>query len=351
MAAQEIILNGTTDSVAVVTSAAGNVDVYTAYVDTATSSGIATGSPIPGRNPVAQITTATTTTIVAAPGANLSRAVHGMFIRNASTTLTNQVTVEVTGNSGTNYSTLTSQYLAPGDALHWTCELGFVYVPASTTIQVPGRLLKTTTVTSGTTFTTGAATNSMRVRLMGGGGGGAGCTSVAGAASAGGGGGGGGYAEKLFAAAPNTAYTIAIGGGGAGNSGAGGSNGGNTTFTAGGVTVTANGGTGAAVATATTTLVAYAGGAGAAVSTNGDFNGVGAPGEPGVTLLVSTPIVASGSGGSSLWGDGGIGLTAVGNGNNGAGFGGGGGGAATGASTVRTGGSGAAGAIIVDEYS
>lgn len=340
--------NSNSDLLRVITSAAGGIDVRVDGQDLNTATNPPTWSIY--KQPT-QIATATTTTIATGSAtATVSRNIRLVMARNTATT-SNTLTFETFDNASGLTTTCYQVTLAPGDAVHYVEGFGWEYLPATPTVQVPGRLLKTTTVTSGTTFTTGASTNTMRVRLMGGGGGGAGCTAVASAASAGGGGGGGGYAEKLFPAAPSTAYTIAIGGGGAGNSGAAGSNGGATTFTANGVTVTANGGTGAVVATAVTTLSAYAGGAGAAVSTNGDFNGVGAPGEPGVTLVVATPIVASGSGGSSLWGDGGIGLTAVGNGNNGAGFGGGGGGGATGASTVRTGGSGSGGAIIVDEFS
>jgi hypothetical protein len=343
---QGIPLTTTTDQIAVVTSAAGAVDASAFWMTITPSTGVLTAS----RQYTAQITTATTTVIVPNPASSTLVDVHSVFIRNASTTLSNQVTVQASGNSGTNYSTIAQQWLAPGDAYHYTAGRGWEYIPATTTIQVPGRLLKTTTVTTGTSFTTGTSTNSIRIRLVGGGGGGAGCTSVASAASAGGGGGGGSYAEKLFAAAPSTAYTIAIGAAGTANSGAAGGNGGNTTFAVGSVTVTAYGGTGGPVATAVSTVSAYPGGAGGIVSLNGDLNGAGDPGEPGVCFVVGTPTVISGNGGCSVWGQGGLSLSAVGAGNAGTGYGAGGGGAATGASTARAGGAGTAGAIIVDEY-
>lgn len=216
---------------------------------------------------------------------------------------------------------------------------------------VAGAFIAQTEFSAGTTFTTGPNTNKIILRMVGAGGGGSGCTSVAAAAAAGGGGGAGGYAEKEFPVTPNTAYTYAIGAAGTGASGAAGNNGGDTTFTGpGAVTVTAKGGSGAPIGTAATTLVARAGGAGGTVSTGGDVNSGGAPGDGGVTLIVATPILLSGNGGSSQFGSGGLGLVAAGNGNNGLGFGAGGGGSATGASAVRTGGNGTGGFIVVEEY-
>ena len=87
------------------------------------------------------------------------------------------------------------------------------------------------------------------------------------------------------------------------------------------------------------------------ISTNGDVNIAGSPGQYGVTLIVAGPIVASGKGGDSPLGSGGLGLVVVGNGNAATGFGSGGSGSATGASAVRTGGDGKAGVIIADQFS
>lgn len=345
----EIQLNSTTDQLAVVTSANGAIDAYTSWVDMVLVGGVATGQTLPGRNNQTQIVTATTTPIVPSPGANISRNVHAAMIRNAGT-LPNTVTVQHSANGGTNWSTLASQVLAPGDALHFNMGRGWTYVPASSSVAVPGRLLSSTVVVSGTTYTTGALTNTVRVRAWGGGGAGGGCTSVAAAASAGGGGGAGGYGEAVFPAAPSTTYAIAIGTAGAGVSGAGGGNGGATTFgPIGGVTLTANGGSGAPVATAVTTASAYAGGAGGAAGSGGIVNAPGAPGEPG-TVSAITPIGVSGNGGSSLVGQGGLGIIAVGTGSNATGNGSGGAGAITGASAARAGGNGTVGMLIVDEY-
>lgn len=338
-----IILNSTSDLLKVVTASGSTaIDVHVSWQDYTTT------SFSPSRTNTAQITTATTTTILASPAASTQRAVKFISLRNASATVANLVTVEHT--DGTTVVTFHAITLYPGDALHYNdTGGGFQYIPALSTLPIPGRLITTALKTSGTTYTTGPFTNKIRIRMVGGGGGGAGCTSVAAAASAGGGGGAGSYLEAFVAVAPNTAYTYAIGGAGSGASGASGGNGSGSTFTVGATTYSTAGGNGAPVATALTTVSAYAGGSGSTGS-NGDINGGGMPGEPGITALVATPIVASGSGGSGPWGGGGLGLVAVGGGNAASGFGAGGGGAATGASTIRTGGSGTAGALIVEEY-
>lgn len=340
-----LLLASTTTKLQLVTGSTGNIDVDASWVDI-------NGTTItPGETLPAQITGAATTDIVAAPASSTYRNIKGVRIRNAHATTSNAVTVQKT--NGTNTPTIIKTTLKAGESLVYEEGSGWVVMDAAGTLKTnpaTGRFLRTTVLTTGTTFTTGIDTNTIFVRMVGGGAGGAGCTSVAAAASAGGGGGAGGYAEKTFAVTPNTAYTYAIGAAGAGASGAAGGNGGDTTFAVGGTTVTAKGGTGAVVATATAAVNAYAGGVGGTVSTNGDVNSSGQPGDPGVQFLVATPVVASGNGGDSPFGAGGKGITAVGNGNNAIGFGAGGGGAATGASTVRTGGSGTAGVIIVDEY-
>ena len=343
-----INLRGTTDSLEVVTGSAVTVDVLAAWVDLVDAATTAS----PNATPTA-ITTATTTTIVAAAGtATTTRNVKMLNIRNKHATSSVAVTVQV-NRSATLYELFKVTLLAQ-EMLTYVEGQGWKLLDATGAVKIAssgtGRWLKTTVLTGGTTFLTGPATTSIFVRLVGGGGGGGGCTSVASAAGAAGGGGAGGYAEKTFTVTPNTNYTYGIGSGGTGVSGAGGNNGIGSSFTVGGVTVSALPGSGAPVATAATTLTARAGGLGAGLSTGGDVNGAGQCGDPGVVLIVATPIVCSGQGGSGPFGAGGLGRVAVGNGNVAAAFGGGGGGAATGASAVRTGGNGTQGVIIVDEY-
>lgn len=338
-------LASTSDVLKVVTGSALNTDVHASWVD------LSGTTPTPGRTNTA-IASAATTNVVAAPSASTVRNVKTLLVRNKDASSSNAITVQhFDGTTTVDLFKVTG--LGPGCSLSYNENDGFTVTDANGALlnaPTQGRLLKTTTLVSGTSFTTGSQTNSIRVRMVGGGGGGSGCTSVAAAAAAGGGGGAGGYAEKLFATSPNTAYAYVIGAAGTGTSGAAGGNGGDTTFTVGGVTVTAKGGTGAVVATALTTLVAYAGAAGGVVGTNGDVNASGEAGAPGATLIVATPIVSSGSGGAGPFGEGGVGITAVGNGNAGTGNGSGGGGSATGASAARVGGVGTVGAVVVDEY-
>jgi len=338
-----MLLLGTTDKLQLVTSAAIAIDVTAHFVDSGTP-------PTPQNPQVTAISTATTTDIVASPASG-QRNLQSLLARNKGAS-SDDLTV-VLNRSATTYE-LFKATLQAGETLSYLDGVGFQVRDANGAVKVAqsgsGRWLKTTVLSAGTTFTTGPETKTIFVRLLGGGGGGGGCTSVASAASAAGGGGAGSYAEKTFTVTPNTNYTYAIGALGAGASGAAGGNGGSTTFAVGATTVTAPGGTGGPVATASTALTAYAGGAGGAIATNGDLNGAGAGGDGGKTLIVATPVIGSGQGGSSPFGRGGIGITAVGAGVAAIGFGSGGGGAATGASTVRTGGNGTAGVIVVDEY-
>lgn len=340
-----LLLNTTGTKVQVVSGSASTVDVHASYVDNAS------GSFTTGEQNTA-ITTATTTDVVAAPGSGVVRNIKELVIRNKDASTSNAITVKhVTAGVTVELFKATLQV---GEQLIldsqgcWKCYDSTGAVKENTTV---GRFLKETILVAGTTHTVGAGTNTIKLKMVGGGGGGAGCTSVAAAASAGGGGGAGGYCEKTVGVTPNTTYTYGIGTAGAGASGALGGNGGDTTFIVGATTYTAKGGTGAPVATATNAVNAYAGGAGGVVGTNGDINASGDAGKPGVQFLVATPVVASGAGGSGPYGEGGIGITAVGNGTNGTGNGSGGGGAATGASAVRTGGNGTVGLIVVEEYS
>ena len=340
-----ILLTTPSDLIQVVTVSSLALKVHASFVDML-------GTTItPGRLNTS-ISSATTTNVVASPPASTSRNVKSMFVANTDASASEAIVVQHT--DGTNVETLWAGTLNAGDTLQYSEINNFTVVDKSGAAKIAaatGRFLRTTTLTTGTSFTTGAGTNMIKIRGVGGGGGGAGCTSVASAASFGGGGGGAGYVEKTFSVTPNTTYAYTIGAAGTNASGAAGGNGGNSTFVVGGVTVTAFGGGGAPVATATTTMpTAYLGGAGGAVSTNGDLNAAGEPGAYGNVTAI-TPVGNSGTGGSSIWGGGGQALLAAGAGLGATGFGAGGGGAATGASTARAGGAPTAGAWVVDEFS
>lgn len=350
---QLINLISTSDKIQLTPSSTSSLEVRVDFMEATTASGVITADTFKPDNQRTAFSTASVADILSAPASNRVRNAKLIVVRNTGATnpALNTVLCEVVNAAGA--VDLFNVPLAVGEWLTWN-ETGVLFVYATDgsvkSSAGPGRFLRRNILTSGTSYTTGADCSKIKVTVIGGGGGGGGCTSVASAAAAAGGGGSGAKAEKTFDVSPSTAYTYAIGSGGAGNSGAAGSDGGSSTFAVGATTVTAPGGKGAPVATAATTLTARAGGDGGATATNGDHNKGGNPGTYGVVLIVAGPIVASGSGGSGVYGDGGLGLVAVGNGNAATGNGGGGGGAATGASTVRTGGAGSGGVIIVEEY-
>ncbi len=201
---------------------------------------------------------------------------------------------------------------------------------------------------SAATYTRPAGITSILVECVGGGGGGGGVTATASNVAAAGGGASGAYSRKFYSSAASS-YTYTVGGGG--NGGAAGNNSGSTGSSTTFDSITAIGGLGGAFSTASSTQCNI-GGAGQ-LSTGGDFNGFGCPGSTGISTLVSC---ASGSGGSSIFGGGALGvanstLTTSTAGSNASNYGGGGSGAVSFTGTVnRAGGNGNAGIIIVWEF-
>lgn len=218
---------------------------------------------------------------------------------------------------------------------------------------VTGAFLGTRIINNGTTsYTPTAGTKNIIVELWGAGGAGGSCTNVAGCAC--GGGGSGSYAMYEFDNVGSGPYTVAVGAGGTAAAGAAGNAGGSTTFNTGSLTITANGGGGGQFKAGTAATKYTAGGAGGAISTNGTFNGAGAPGGWGSTSATAT-IGATGAGGSTSLGGGGVGVqyasaaavagtAAVAN------TGSGGSGGGTGTTTVAAGGAGANGLMLIWEY-
>lgn len=106
-----ILLTATTHTLELVTSSAASVDYHVGYVDLASTALVAPGS---GQG---NVSSATDTTIVAAPGASQQRKVQIISICNKSTTTSNAV--EVTKDvSGTEYR-LAAATLQPGDCLQY----------------------------------------------------------------------------------------------------------------------------------------------------------------------------------------------------------------------------------------
>ncbi len=104
-----ILLTSTTDEIRLVTTDAANVDVSASWRDL--SSGVTSHN-----SDVTLITTATTTTVLAAPGASVVRCLVTMVVRNRSTLIPTRVTI-VHRASGPVDAELISVLLQPGDSL------------------------------------------------------------------------------------------------------------------------------------------------------------------------------------------------------------------------------------------
>lgn len=344
-----IILSATADIIRVVTASANAVHVHASWVDNQ----VATATPYtPGRTNTS-IASAATTTVLASPAASTQRQLKKLIISSAGGT-GNTVTVQFFDGSAA-YQII-SVTLAFGETLEYEDLAGWLVHDATGALKTTGvgsgRLMRAPQVlTSGTTYNPPAGCTAIRVRLVAGGGGGGGTTSVAVSAAVGGGGASGGYAEKYYVNPP-ASCTYAIGGTGTAGAATGGTGGtgGDTTFTDGTTLVTTKGGLGGIGQVGGTSQTPVMGGAVGGLSTNGNLNGAGAPGE--MAFRVSGTVASSGPGAESILGGAGAGLITQGNGNSAfANTGSGGGGGCTlNGGAAATGGVGAAGVIIVEEY-
>lgn len=113
-----LLLASTSDKIRLTTSAATNVDVQASYVDL-----VAPSTVTPGRLNTA-ITTATTTDVVASPGASTFRTLKLLSVRNKSTTTANDVTVIHT--DGTTAVEVIKVTLLAGEALIYDEHAGFL---------------------------------------------------------------------------------------------------------------------------------------------------------------------------------------------------------------------------------
>jgi hypothetical protein len=335
-----LLMTGTSDLIRAVVTGPATVDFHASWVDNAA------GTITPGRTNTA-VSSAATYTLIAGPGASTQR--NAQTITGANRSALSNATITIQHYDGsTSIDIIPAFVLASGEHFEWLDGSGFKLFDSGgqqkVLFTVPGRLLRTTFLTSGSSHTTHREARFLFAQIQAGGGGGGATTTGATNSAAGGGGSSGGYAEKAFNVTGNTAYTYAIGAGGA--SAAVGSN---STFAVAGLTVTALGGTAGASQTVAAPPLVSLGGATPAVSTNGDANGAGECGEGG--NCEAAAIAISGRGGSSKFGGGGNSRTSQGAGTAAIAFGSGGGGGCTlsgGASTA--GGAGTAGVIIVDEY-
>ena len=201
-----------------------------------------------------------------------------------------------------------------------------------------GRWVNTRVFTSSGTYTPTPGTKRIRVTITGGGGGGGGCKAISNNETFfGAGGGAGGTIISIMTPTQNS-YPVTIGAGGAGGvSATNGTSGGNSVF----ASLIAPGGAGGGKVGITNTN----GGNGGVPST-GDIRITGGNGGDGQSGNISV----SGEGGTSHWGGGG--RAGAGGGVSGKAYGSGGGGAydAGYSGTSMTGGKGAAGICIIEEF-
>ncbi|MGD7140571.1 tail fiber protein [Escherichia coli] len=201
-----------------------------------------------------------------------------------------------------------------------------------------GRWLNTRVFTSSGTYTPTPGTKRIRVTITGGGGGGGGCKAISSNETFfGAGSGAGGTVISIITPTQNS-YPVTIGAGGAGGvSATNGTSGGNSVF----ASLIAPGGAGGGKVGVTNTN----GGNGGVPST-GDIRITGGNGGDGQSGNISV----SGEGGTSYWGGGG--RAGAGGGVSGKAYGSGGGGAydAGYSGTSMTGGKGAAGICIIEEF-
>jgi hypothetical protein len=310
----------------------------------------ATGDYSAGNN-IATTNGTTAVAVVAAPGAGITRHVKYFTLVNTDTA---PITPIVRLNFSGGFFPMFKCILAVGDQLQYTDTEGIRVFDSNGNVKTlglsTGRLIRAPQIlTSGTSYAPPVGCTAIEVECVAGGGGGGGCTSSASNGAAGAGGASGGFVSKYFANPPATcAYAIGAAGTAGANTGGTGGTGGDSTFTVSGTTITAKGGLGGVGMVFGTTVLTSAGGAGV-ISTNGDLNGSGDPGDPGIRM--SGTIGASGPGGSSQYGAGGAGRTTGGAGNVGVGPGsGGGGGLVLNGSGAVIGGAGTAGIIRIWEY-
>ena len=120
-----LILASVTDALQVVTGAAGTIDVHASWMDNVA------GAVGLGRTNTPTITTATATTVVAAPAANVQRNLKTLHIRNRGAA-SNDITVRHT--DGTTTVELIKITVQPNITLQYIDEVGF---QAVWTVPIP----------------------------------------------------------------------------------------------------------------------------------------------------------------------------------------------------------------------
>lgn len=117
-----LLLTAATDKLQLISGAAGSLDVHVDFMDMSQADPPVVKGSTSGRQNTA-ITTATTTDIAAAPAASTTRNIKFLQVRNKSTTVANDVTIQFNQNA-TLYE-LHKVTLAPGEALEFAEGVGF----------------------------------------------------------------------------------------------------------------------------------------------------------------------------------------------------------------------------------
>lgn len=241
------------------------------------------------------------------------------------------------------------------DAIGFTGSSSTINTTTQTTlINTAFQKVVVQTFTSTGTYTPTAGMKYCQIEVVGSGGAGGG-TGATGASqmAAGGGGGAGGYSKGIFTSATiGASQSVTIGNAGSGVSGN--NPGGNGSACSVGALISANGGSGGA-GTAAGTSASANGGAGGTAGSGGSFNSVGAPGGNSFAYFTASG-GNTGTGGSSIYGGGGLGIalfngSASTTGTAASNYGSGGAGAGAGANVgAGTGGAGSKGIVVITEY-
>jgi len=119
------LTNAATDKLELITSAAGNIDVVADFTEAASATLVPSAADVQHAN----IATAATTEICATPGANKTRALTFLSVRNRHASVVNDVTVVF--NRGGTQRERHKETLQPGECLQWAQELGFFKLAAA----------------------------------------------------------------------------------------------------------------------------------------------------------------------------------------------------------------------------
>lgn len=122
-----LLLTSTSDLVQIITGSTGTVEVHASWMDNLS------GTITPGRTNTPVISTATTTTVVAAPAASTQRNVKKLSIRNDHASTSNLIEVQHT--DGTNVATLWKGTLLAGEMVKLNAGGDWIYYDANGSVK------------------------------------------------------------------------------------------------------------------------------------------------------------------------------------------------------------------------